>query len=695
MLEDFDPRADRARPSAIALIPLAILTACGGGGGGGASSARALPLQAPDVALSSAVASPASGVLADGRDVATLAVTLRDSTGSPIAGVAITVTSSGAGVTIDPAPVSDSDGRILTTARSIVATTATLDIEAAGRTLNDRPTLSFVAPQAPASLTLATTAAVTEGRFATAPVCASCHSNAAGANAMRDAAGNAIAPHDLWQATMMANAARDPFFRAMVAAEQEATPAAAGAIADKCLTCHSPMARTEAHLNNEPSPDLALISGPGSSPRTQLALDGVSCTLCHQIQDIGLGSESSFSGGFVIGDQREIFGPHASPFAMPMVGQSGFTPVAGGPLPASRHCASCHTLTTDTLDSAGIPTGHSLLEQAPYLEWRNSVFSTETPTPRPEAASCASCHAPTEDALGGAIRTAIARRPNGTDFPSLGPRSPYGRHLFLGGNTLIPGILRDRRAELQPTAGDAAFDALIARVRDQLATRTARIETVSAGRRAGRVEVRLRLRNLTGHKLPTGFPSRRVLLELTLRDRNGRILVRSGHTDSRGRLLDAAGRIRPEESRGGGVIGHRSIIDSADAALVYEAVMADASGAPTGRLLRGASFLKDNRLLPRGWTAVGPEAGRTAATGAAASDGDFTGGADEVLVSLPEGGAGAPFSLEARLLYQTLSPRFADELFQSRTTEARAFRAAWLQADTRPLTLAIATVPVP
>ena len=140
-----------------------------------------------------------------------------------------------------------------------------------------------------------------DGCFATAPTCARCHSNTASASAMKDDAGRDIAPVDLWQSSMMANASRDPLWRAMVSAEVAQHPAAKAAIEAKCMRCHAPMASIEkTHAN-------AMIAlselYDAESRHNQLGLDGVSCTVCHQIEPAGLGTPGSFSGGFDIASQ--------------------------------------------------------------------------------------------------------------------------------------------------------------------------------------------------------------------------------------------------------------------------------------------------------------------------------------------------------------------------------------------------------
>lgn len=92
----------------------------------------------------------------------------------------------------------------------------------------------------PELLALAPGFPVENGRFSTSDACAPCHDHAPGATAMRDDLGRGIAPFDLWQSSMMANAARDPLWRAVVSAAIAATPSAAEAIGNKCNTCHSP-----------------------------------------------------------------------------------------------------------------------------------------------------------------------------------------------------------------------------------------------------------------------------------------------------------------------------------------------------------------------------------------------------------------------------------------------------------------------
>jgi hypothetical protein len=517
-------------------------------------------------------------------------------------------------------------------------------------------------------------------------VCAQCHSNSPQASAMRDAAGEGIAPYDLWRGTMMANAARDPIWRAVVSAEVAATPSRRAEIEETCLSCHAPMAQ---RIGLEPDDSGSLMPVLQSdSSLGRLARDGVSCTVCHGMSPEGLGTEQSFSAGFALDPQRRLFGPHAEPFDMPMRRHTGFTPTQGGHVTESALCGSCHTLETVTFAPDGSHDGGRFLEQAPYLEWRNSSYDDERSPAGERAASCQDCHVPTADERGAPIVTRIARNPMGRDFGPTQERSPFGRHLVVGGNTLGLSLLRDHADELGVQAPREAFDALIAATREQLETRSARVTLLEPSRQGERLAFSVQVENLTGHKLPTAHPTRRAWLRVIVRDAQGGTVFASGTTDARGRILGAGGVPLPSERAGGPIEPHRDLIRSADEVAVFEAVMADADGAPTFTLMRGASWLVDSRLLPHGWDPGHAEAWRTASVGVDADE-SFLPGSDRVSFELRAVGEG-PLSVEASLVYQPLSARWVDELFRWETPEIELLRSQLETADRTPEVLGTA-----
>lgn len=540
---------------------------------------------------------------------------------------------------------------------------------------------------------LATTRAVDDDAFVTAPVCADCHSNAPGSDAMRDEASRPIAPFDLWRSSMMASSARDPLWRAMMSAEIAATPSRKADIEAKCFSCHGPMAK-RAGLEDGQLPSLEMVYT--DTDRSQILLDGVSCTVCHQVTSEDFGEEASYSGNFVLNDTKNIYGPHGNPFGMPMWRFTGYTPVYAEHVTESALCGTCHTLFTNTLEPDGTPTGDHFAEQTPYLEWRNSVFNDELPSPRLEAASCQGCHVPTTSVDGVDTRTEIARlggMQGGMGGGHLSARSPFGRHVFVGANTFVPAILRDNAAELRPNASAAELNATIAAAREQLQERSATIELVSASLDGDRLTIRLRLQNLAGHKLPTGFPSRRAWVRVQVVDDEGQTVFASGATNAMGQLVDSRGEVLASEAAGGPIQPHRDLINRDDQVLILEDVMADVNGRPTFTLLRAATHLKDNRLLPKGWNPNHPDAEHTGVYGEAATDGSFVDGADTITYELVAPEAEGPYRIQAAFLYQTLSPRFAAELFTYSTSEVEAFKRYYAPSGSPPETMAALEIP--
>lgn len=548
-----------------------------------------------------------------------------------------------------------------------------------------------VGPVPPAALP--PSEALNLGAFATALQCGKCHSNSDAALAMRDGAGRAIGPYDLWASSMMGNAARDPYWRAVVSAEVARRPAAKAVIEAKCLRCHAPMASKQAELDGAAPIAMTLLAD--TTPEGQVARDGVSCTVCHQITPKGFGAPESWSGGFQIASDRIAYGPHDDFFATPMLNLSSFAPKHGPHIREAALCATCHTLFTAALDKDGAPTGETLPEQTPYLEWRNSDFVSEGAAQGPSAATCQGCHFPQADADGAAIATRVARRPDGKDFSQIDDRD-YGRHLLVGGNTLVPAMIRDNRDALRPEVPAAAFDATIAAARRQLEQATADLEVLSATWAGGTLAVDVRVVNKAGHKLPTAYPSRRVWLRLRALDSGGAVVLVSGDVDAHGRLVAGGAPLRsevaplPSELAGGPIQPHRDTVSLPDQVPIWQAVMGE-GGSHTFSLLTAAHYVKDNRLLPAGWRADHPDAQHTAPVGVD-GDPDFAAGGDVVHYRLPMPSAPAEVSLS--LLYQPIDPRHVAELALVPTEDVAVFLTMWRSADRTPEVLATATAAV-
>lgn len=494
--------------------------------------------------------------------------------------------------------------------------------------------------------------------FATGDGCSMCHSAAPGANAMRTPLGDDVSPHGLWKATLMANAFRDPYFRAQLARESAGTPEHAATVEGLCLRCHAPMAHHTARLGGQPLPDVAALA------HDPLAMDGVSCTVCHQIKPEGLGSKATFNGRPSIGREREIYGPYADPALGPMRMHSGYTPTHGGHIRSAALCGSCHTLFTGH-------TGGAFPEQTPYLEWRNSAYSDENG--RTDASrTCQQCHFPRQ------APTKIARNPMGRDF-NIATREDYGAHAIVGGNAFMLDLLRRGAKELGVTAPDEAFARLAAAARKQLAEDTAGLEISPLRRKDGRLGFDVTVRNRTGHKFPTGYPSRRAWLRVVVRAGDD-VLFQSGGFDEKGRLAKVA------DER---ALPHFDRVTAAEQVVVYECVPVDGEGKPTTALTKMARMGKDNRLLPVGWKKDGPDAATTAPVGVD-GDPDFAAGGDVVHYDLPVAGDGESLTVVAWLYYQPIPPSWAADLRGLELPAAKTFVGLYDAADMAPDVAALA-----
>jgi len=485
--------------------------------------------------------------------------------------------------------------------------------------------------------------------FATSENCLACH------NGMTTRSGEDVSIGVAWRASMMANSARDPYWQASVRRETLDHTSHADAIQDECAICHMPMARTAAHAAGGRGRVFAIAPGSGgTSEEHQLAADGVSCTLCHQIGPDRLGTRESFVGGFVLGrrtaDGLPMFGPYdvEAGVKRTMHSATDAVPSKSEHMRQSEVCATCHTLYTEAYGPAGEVVG-SLPEQMPYLEWRHSTFARDGEGGR----SCQSCHMPDVESV--PIASVLGE-----------PRERLARHTFLGGNFFMLRMLNHFRSQLGVTAPAAELTAAADATLRQLASDTAQIAITRAAIAGRRLEAEVAVRNLTGHKLPTGYPSRRVWVHLTVRDASGAVVFESGAVDEAGRI---AGNDNDADARR--LEPHFEEIRGADQVQIYEAIIAGRDGAVTTGLLTATQYVKDNRLLPRGFDKASAAADITV-HGGALRDGDFTDAGDRVRYNVAVTGTG-PYAIEAELRYQPIAFRWADNLRGYDAPEPRRF----------------------
>jgi hypothetical protein len=507
--------------------------------------------------------------------------------------------------------------------------------------------------------------------FITADRCMACH------NGLTTASGKDVSIGTDWRPSMMANSAKDPYWQAAVRREILDHAAAAPAIENECSICHMPMARFESKTAGSQFRIFSnLMPAPGESRAVSLAIDGVSCTSCHQVEDKGLGEKKSFTGGFAIdiglrAGNRPIYGPYEVDEGRRTVMQSstGFMPAQSSHISSSELCATCHTLYTHTMDSSGNVIGE-LPEQVPYLEWRHSGYSPNR--------ECQSCHLPAA-AVPMPISSVLGQQ-----------RSRLAQHVFRGGNFFMARVFNRYRDSLDATALPQEFNASARRTIEHLETSAARVGIHNLRSSAGRLSAEVEIMNLAGHKLPTAYPSRRAWIHFSVRNRQGKIIFESGSPAPDGSICGNdndmdAGRYEP----------HYEEIDDPEKVQIYEAIMIDSEGKVTTGLLQGLRYVKDNRLLPRGFDKA--KAGRDiAARGRAQKDDDFKEAGDRIRYSLDLKQSAGPYTIQVELWYQPIGFRWAQNLGGREAEETKRFVAFYdSMADASGIVLARATAVLP
>jgi hypothetical protein len=287
-----------------------------------------------------------------------------------------------------------------------------------------------------------------------------------------------------------------------------------------------------------------------------------------------------------------------------------------------------------------------------YQEWQHSAFAREKK-------SCQSCHMPRAP---GPVRIASV----------LGDyRDHLSRHLFVGGNAFMLRIFSRYRDELGVAAQPAELEAVARATLRQLETETAVVAIGRTSRDGATLALDVEVRNLTGHKFPTGYPARRTWLHLTVRDAAGRTVFESGAPAPDGSI-----RGNDSDADPGRFERHYDEITSEDQVQIYEPILGDSAGRPTTGLLTATRYLKDNRLLPRGFDkATAPP--DIAVHGGALQDEDFVAEGDRVRyrIAVPPG-SGA-LAIEVELLYQPIAFRWARNLEPYDAPEPRRFLRYW------------------
>ena len=573
--------------------------------------------------------------------------------------------------------------------------------------------------------------------FMTSDQCQSCHSAANGpfgptlwlTNKLGK--GVNVSPYTEWRWSPMGLAGRDPIFYAQLDSElsyldtipdEKTRTSLKHSVVNTCFSCHGVMGKRQHDIDHpDTNFNMEFLMRTGSQEGARygaLGRDGISCASCHHIRKdvippgwtkspLEFFLANTITGQFQTGSAKELFGPFKDDeiVTLPMDNALAVKPKHDDYIKSSRMCGHCHTIDLPVVDKPpvqpiGPGTGHSI-EQATYVEWLNSAYQNEFGKPGKNAQTCQDCHMPRKidnEQLGlkvDPIQTRIAIVEDDT-YPAAEHRAPtpdirvrmrekdFARHELLGMNGFLlemfsqfNDILGVRKSDFMTGTADNLQNAQ-SNLFEQARKRTATIET--APRLSGRkLTANVTVTNLTGHRLPSGVGFRRAFVELLVletRDGRERVVWSSGRTNTVGVIVDGEGRPLPTEFlEQGAYQKHHAVITNDDQVQIYEELVQDADGNFTTSFIRRDHDVKDNRLLPLGWSPQGPDPslnGRflkaTFPHGDAERDPDYRNGSgtDRVTyeIELPPDVDTTALTVRASLYYQNIPPYFLDQRFR-------------------------------
>jgi hypothetical protein len=484
--------------------------------------------------------------------------------------------------------------------------------------------------------------------FHTSDRCLACH------NRLTAQTGEDVSIGLDWRASIMANSSRDPYWQGSVRRESIDHPESKAAIEDECTICHMPITRYEARQDGKKGEFFSHLPFVPEDKKNAKAEDGVTCSVCHQISKDKLGTRESFNGCFVIDPPTSKNArPENGPFPVPSKYQhimdtstGGFQPMQAAHIRDSALCGTCHTLYTKALGPGGKELAE-FPEQMPYQEWLHSDY--------PKKNTCQECHMP--------------EVPGPMHISSVLGDEHEGmrRHTFTGANFLMQRILNRYSQELAVEALPTELTSAADRTEKFLATETARVSFKTIETAGDRMNINVLVENLTGHKLPTAYPSRRAWLHVVVKDRDGHPIFESGKLNADGSIQGNVNDQDPTRFE-----PHFREITSADQVEIYEPILKDYNGKVTTGLLSTVGYLKDNRLLPTGFNKATADKD-IAVVGEAADDPNFTDAGDLVRYSVPLAGAQGPLTVEAELWYQPIGYRWAHNLAAYKAGEPQRF----------------------
>ena len=270
----------------------------------------------------------------------------------------------------------------------------------------------------------------------------------------------------------------------------------------------------------------------------------------------------------------------------------------------------------------------------------------------------------------------------------------YRRHELLGLNAYLiemfnqfNDVLGVRKTDYMSGSKTDLQDTLD-NIGRQAREKTATIEVSEPKITNDQLIADVKITNLTGHRFPSGVGFRRAFIEFkVINNADGReqVIWASGRTNNVGVIVDGEGNILPSEffteyKDGKKTLQyfqtHHETINSQEQVQIYEELVQDVKGKFTTSFIHRDHELKDNRLLPQGWTKNGPDPQipfayieATHPKGSAENDPQYNDGSGSDVVryqvTLPKGVNAANLSVQATLFYQSIPPAYLNMRFQT------------------------------
>ncbi len=455
-----------------------------------------------------------------------------------------------------------------------------------------------------------------------------------------------IEPFPSWAGSMMANAARDPIFWAAVDVANHDVPGS-GAF---CLRCHVPTGyfagRTESPGGTA---DGCALFGNIDEPDNDF--EGLSCHYCHRIMpnDSPPPGEQSryFENAQVWIEDTDCTGAGSGPCRRGPYDYPG-----GGDIPPPHawkyseyhtqadFCANCHNVTSPAqtlIDETGTDTGLPYPIERTFKEWQQSDYAVAGTGFK----TCQNCHMP-DSTDPGSFACINEQNNRANNMPV---------HRFAGGNTWVPAVLRGE----YPTLGRTAeYTQTIAWAEEMLQDQAASVQVTAPGvvLPGQNLSVDVKVTNLSGHKLPTGYTEgRRMWINLVVRNANNQVIWESGAYNTATGSLTEDPQIKIYRSDPG--IWNYNSSNNCD--------IADGGGNPIFHFVLNNCVKTDNRIPPLGFT--GGSDAETKPVGYVYPE--TTPGSGKLVnfditnYQVPIGGGViGPITVQARLYYQTASDHY-------------------------------------